>query len=128
MGLIIQDTLELPSGLSVTGAYATFAASPLTTYAETAADGTKVFTAAGSVSIFKDEASAQAGLDPVVVRRVQIPLQPDSVHAIYAIMYGGLAALYQNTQNVDEPPMTSGASAASTASPAAPSANPSSSS
>ena len=110
MGLKINDTLELPSGLAITGAYASFANSPLTTYVETAADGTKTFSAAGSVSLYKDQASQTAGLQPVQERKVQIALQPDSVHAIYGIMYGALAASFQSVENVDEPPLTSSAS------------------
>ena len=126
MGLKINDTLELPSGLAITGAYASFANSPLTTYVETAADGTKTFSAAGSVSLFKDQASQTAGLQPVQERRLppvqialQIALQPDSVHAIYGIMYAALAASFQSVENVDEPPLTSSASTpASTPTPA----------
>ena len=119
MGLKINDTLELPSGLAITGAYASFANSPLTTYVETAPDGTKTFSAAGSVSLFKDQASQAAGLQPVQERRVQIALQPDSVHAIYGIMYAALAASFQSVENVDEPPLTSSASTpASTPTPA----------
>lgn len=106
MGLLIHDTLELPSGLAITGAYATFGNSPLTTYVETAADGSKSFSAAGSVSLFKDQASQAAGLQPVQERRVQIALQPDSVHAIYGIMYAALAASFQSVENIDEPPLT----------------------
>ena len=118
MGLKINDTLELPSGLAITGAYASFANSPLTTYVETDADGTKTFSAAGSVSLYKDQASQTAGLQPVQERRVQIALQPDSVHAIYGIMYGALAASFQSVENVDEPPLTSSASTPAPSTPA----------
>lgn len=102
MGLIIQDTVTLPSGLEVAGTYASFGASPLITYTDVDAQGNKTFTAAGNVSYYKDQASRDGGLDPVLEKRVVLPLDTGSVQAVYNLFYAGLAANYQDTTNVQD--------------------------
>lgn len=121
MGLIIQDTVTLPSGLEVAGTYASFGTSPLITYSDVDAQGNKTFTAAGNVSYYKDQASRGGGLDPVLEKRVVLPLDTGSVQAIYNLFYAGLAANYQDTTNVqDDVPAAAATTPSAPAAPAAP--------
>ena len=130
MGILINDTVTLPSGLDVAGTYASFGSSPLITYIDIDAQGDKKFTAAGNVSYYKDQASRTGGLDPVLEKRVVLPLAAESVQAIYGLFYAGLAANYKDTSNVldDVPAATmpgtaetaANTAAAAAAEPAAP--------
>ena len=134
MGILINDTVTLPSGLDVAGTYASFGSSPLITYIDIDAQGDKKFTAAGNVSYYKDQASKSGGLDPVLEKRMVLPLATESVQAIYGLFYAGLAANYKDTSNVpdDVPAATmpgtaetaANTAAAAAAEPAAPKPEP----
>lgn len=102
MGVLVQDSLQLDSGLSINNTYATFGTAPLTTTVSVAADGTKNYTASGVMSYYlNQDGYASGNLQPLYRTQVEVPLDGNSVQAICGIMYGGFAAQNANVQIVD---------------------------
>lgn len=119
MGLKINDTITLDSGVALDGMYASFGLSPLVTYVELDQNGNKNYTAAGTVSFYKDADAYAAGLTSVVDQRVTLELDADSVQAVYYLFYTALAARYQSTEKVQpDPDQTQPASQADNTQPA----------
>ena len=119
MGIIINDSVPTSSGIDLVGSYASFGSSPLITYVDVDAQGNKTFSAAGNVSYFKDEASKNAGLDPVMSKRVVLSLPPATVQTVYSLFYGGLSAQYQSVSNVPDDVPTAAPAATPVSQPAA---------
>ena len=81
-----------------------FGTSPLVTYVEPSADGTKRYSAAGTVSFYKNAEARTKGLSPVFDQRVTLDLDADNVQAVYYLFYNALSARYQSTEKVQPDP------------------------
>ena len=102
MGVLCSDALQLDNGLSVSNSFATFGNSPLTTTVTVAADGSKTYNASGVVNYFIDQDAYMGGnLQPLYRTQVTVPLDSNSVNAVYGIMLSGFAAQNANVQIVD---------------------------
>ncbi len=82
--------------------FATFGNSPLTTTVTIAVDGSKTYNASGVVNYFINEDAYTGGnLQPLYRTQVTVPLDSNSVNAVYGIMLQGFAAQNANVQIVD---------------------------
>ena len=102
MGVICSDPLQLDNGLTVANSFATFGDSQLTTSVTVAADGSRSYSASGIVNFFIDENAYKDGkLQPLYRTQVAVPLDSNSVNAVYGIMLQGFAAQNANVRIVD---------------------------
>ena len=102
MGVIIQDALQLDTGLSVSNAYGTFGSAPLTTSVVPTGDGNVSYIASGVLSYYLNEEGYTTGnLQPLYRNQVQVPLSNAEVQQVYGIMYSGFATQTANVQVVD---------------------------
>lgn len=133
MGIIIQDTITLASGLEVQKAYAGFANNLLTvTPVASASSSTgKLYNVQAPYCIWVSDDCRRAGNDPLVTRQLSFQVGPDELNdGVYALLYGQLCGQYTDVTNTDRPagPAQQQASTpAPSSSSSAPAASPSSS-
>ena len=110
MGIIINDTITLPSGLQVTGAYAGFGLKSITvTPIDVAASPTgKMYVVNAPYNIWVSNETRMAGADPLMVQPLMFTMGPDALMTgVYGVLYSKMCAQYTSTTNTDTPnPLT----------------------
>lgn len=107
MGIIVHDTIALPSGLSATDTYAGFSANLIVIQpVDSAASPTgKMYNVQAPYNIWLNNDARQANKDPLMVQQLNFQMGPQALTTgVYQIMYSQLCAQYTNYTNTDTAP------------------------
>lgn len=119
MGIIVKDTIVLPSGLSATNTYAGFSANVIViTPVDSASSPTgKMYNVQAPYNIWLNNDARQANKDPLMIQQLNFQMGPQALtEGVYTIMYGQLCSQYTNYTNTDQPPAPAQAAPASSSS------------
>ena len=124
MGIIIGDTITLPSGLTVQNAYAGFSSNLVTVTPTTdpSSPTGKSYVVQAPYNIWVSDEARQAGRDPLMVKQLQFKMGAESLNAgVYTVLYTQMCKAYTNFTNTDQLPASQSGGGAGTTSTAAPS-------
>lgn len=107
MGIVIGDTITLPSGLTATGAYAGFSANLIVIQpVDSASSPTgKMYNVQAPYNIWLNNDARKANKDPLMIQQLNFQMGPEALtQGVYQIMYSQMCAQYTDYTNTDAPP------------------------
>lgn len=116
MGVVITDEVTLPSGMKVTGAYASFASNRISvTPLEDPSSATgRSHLVQATLNVWMSEEAKKEGKDPLLVRQTQTSVPADSLSTgVYELLYADVGRQYSGCTNPDTAAPAPAAAAAS---------------